>query len=143
MKNAEIAALFNEIADFLEIKGENPFRVRAYRRAAQAMEGLTEDVAAIAAREGLLEIPGIGKDLAAKIQEYLQRGRVEYLDELRKEIPPGVRRLDAHPWRGAEDGQAALRAGGRGLGGEAGGIGDGPQAGRASPGSRPRPRRTS
>jgi len=90
MKNADIAVLFNEIADFLEIKGENPFRIRAYRRAAQAMEGLAEDVTAIAAREGLLEIPGIGKDLAAKIQEHLQRGRVEYLDQLRKEIPPGV-----------------------------------------------------
>ena len=90
MRNAEIASLFTEIADFLEIKGENPFRVRAYRRAAQAMEGLTEDVAAVAAREGLQDIPGIGKDLAGKIQEYLQRGAVEYLDDLRKEIPPGV-----------------------------------------------------
>jgi len=90
MKNAEIAALFNEIGDFLEIKGENPFRVRAYRRAAQAMDGLTEDVAAIATRQGLLEIPGVGKDLAAKIQEYLQRGSVEYLEGLRKEIPVGV-----------------------------------------------------
>jgi DNA polymerase (family 10) len=82
--------LFNEIADFLEIKGENPFRVRAYRRAAQAVEGLSEDVAAVAARGGLQEIPGIGKDLAGKIQEYLERGAVEYLDGLRTEIPPGV-----------------------------------------------------
>ena len=90
MRNSEVAALFNEIADFLEIKGENPFRVRAYRRAAQAMEGLTEDVAAVAAREGLQDIPGIGKDLAGKIQEYLERGAVEYLEDLRKEIPPGV-----------------------------------------------------
>ena len=64
MKNAEIAALFSEIADFLEIKGENPFRVRAYRRAAQAMEGLAEDVAALADRGELLEIPGSGRDLA-------------------------------------------------------------------------------
>jgi len=90
VKNVEIAALFNEIADFLEIKGENPFRVRAYRRAAQAVEGLSEDVAAVAARGGLQEIPGIGKDLAGKIQEYLERGAVEYLDGLRTEIPPGV-----------------------------------------------------
>jgi DNA polymerase (family 10) len=90
MKNGEIAVLFNQIADFLEIKGENPFRVRAYRRAAQTMEGLTEDVAVIAERGGLLEIPGIGKDLAGKIQEYLSRGSVGYLDALRKEIPVGV-----------------------------------------------------
>ena len=90
MKNAEIAALFSEIADFLEIKGENPFRVRAYRRAAQAMEGLAEDVAAVAGRGELLEIPGIGKDLAGKIQEFLQRGAVEVLEGLRREIPVGV-----------------------------------------------------
>ena len=90
MKNAEIAALFSEIADFLEIKGENPFRVRAYRRAAQAMEGLAEDVAAVADRGELLEIPGIGKDLAGKIQEFLQCGAVEYLEGLRREIPVGV-----------------------------------------------------
>jgi DNA polymerase (family 10) len=90
VRNTEIASLFTEIADFLEIKGENPFRVRAYRRAAQAMEGLTEDVAAVAAREGLQDIPGIGKDLAGKIQEYLARGAVGYLEDLRTEIPPGV-----------------------------------------------------
>jgi len=90
LRNTEIASLFNEIADFLEIKGENPFRVRAYRRAAQAMEGLSEDVAAVAARGGLQEIPGIGRDLAGKIQEYLERGAVAYLEDLRKEIPPGV-----------------------------------------------------
>lgn len=90
MKNGEIAGLFSQIADFLEIKGENPFRVRAYRRAAQVMEGLTEDVGAIAERGGLLEIPGVGKDLAAKIQEYLGRGGVAYLEELKKEIPVGV-----------------------------------------------------
>lgn len=90
MKNAEIAVLFSEIADFLEIKGENPFRVRAYRRAAQTMEGLAEDVAAVAGRGELLEIPGIGKDLAGKIQEFLECGVVEYLEGLRREIPAGV-----------------------------------------------------
>jgi DNA polymerase (family 10) len=90
MKNGEVAALFNEIGDFLEIKGENPFRVRAYRRAAQAVEGLPEDIAGVAGRGGLLDIPGIGKDLAAKVQEFLDRGAIEYLSELRKEIPSGV-----------------------------------------------------
>ncbi|HSB69479.1 MAG TPA: DNA polymerase/3'-5' exonuclease PolX [Candidatus Methylomirabilis sp.] len=90
MKNAEIKGLFDEIADFLEVKGENPFRVRAYRRAAQTVEGLSEDIAAVAERGGLLDIPGIGKDLAAKIQEYLGRGSVEYLEDLRREIPAGV-----------------------------------------------------
>ena len=90
MRNAEISELFNEIADFLEIKDENPFRIRAYRRAAQAVEGLSEDIAAIAERGALLDVPGIGKDLAGKIQEHLASGKVEYLEELRKEIPAGV-----------------------------------------------------
>jgi DNA polymerase (family 10) len=90
MKNIEIARLFNEIADYLEVKDENPFRIRAYRRAAQAIEGLPEDIAAIAERDRLQDIPGIGKDLAGKIQEYLRSGRVEYLEGLRMEIPPGV-----------------------------------------------------
>lgn len=90
MKNVEIAKLFNEIADFLEVKDENPFRIRAYRRAAQAIEGLSEDIAAIAERGAILDVPGIGKDLAGKIQEYLASGSVEYLEGLRKEIPAGV-----------------------------------------------------
>jgi DNA polymerase (family 10) len=90
MKNIEIANLFNEIADFLEVKEENPFRIRAYRRAAQALEGLSEDIGAIAERKALQEVPGIGKDLAGKIQEYLSSGKIEYLETLRKEIPAGV-----------------------------------------------------
>jgi DNA polymerase (family 10) len=90
MRNVEITRLFNEIADFLEVKDENPFRVRAYRRAAEAVEGLSEDIAALAGRGALLEVPGIGKDLAAKIQEYLTAGTIEYLEGLRREIPPGV-----------------------------------------------------
>jgi DNA polymerase (family X) len=90
MNNREIVALFGEIADYLEVKGENPFRVRAYRRAAQAIEGLAEDVSVLAARGGLLEVPGIGKDLAAKITEYLSTGGIPYLEGLRAEIPAGV-----------------------------------------------------
>jgi len=90
MNNREIVALFGEIADYLEVKGENPFRVRAYRRAAQAIEGLAEDVSVLAARGGLLEVPGIGKDLAAKITEYLSTGAIPYLEGLRAEIPAGV-----------------------------------------------------
>lgn len=90
MRNLEIANLFNEIADFLEVKDENPFRIRAYRRAAQAVEGLAEDIAAISERGALLDVPGIGKDLAAKIQEYLATGEIEYLVGLRREIPAGV-----------------------------------------------------
>ncbi|MGH7429066.1 MAG: helix-hairpin-helix domain-containing protein, partial [Candidatus Methylomirabilaceae bacterium] len=97
MTNLEIARLFNEIADLLEIKDENVFKVRAYRRAAMNLESLTEEIGAVAARGGLLEIAGVGKDLAAKIQEAIDSGRIDYLEGLRKEIPRGVVELMAIP----------------------------------------------
>ncbi|MBI4536522.1 MAG: DNA polymerase/3'-5' exonuclease PolX [candidate division NC10 bacterium] len=90
MSNLEIAALFTEIADYLEVKGENPFRVRAYRRAAQTLETLAEQASVLAERGSLQEVPGVGKDLAGKIVEFLRSGRIEHLDRLRREIPAGV-----------------------------------------------------
>jgi DNA polymerase (family 10) len=90
VRNLEIAKLFNEIADLLEIKDENIFKIRAYRRAAMNLESLTEEIESVAERGGLTDIAGIGKDLAAKIGQALETGRIEYLDELRKEIPRGV-----------------------------------------------------
>jgi DNA polymerase (family 10) len=90
MKNIEIARLFDLMADLLEVKGENPFRVRAYRRAAQNVESLGGDVETLAAEGRLEEIPGVGKDLAQKIAEYIQTGRMEAVEELKKEIPTGV-----------------------------------------------------
>ena len=97
MRNLEIAKLFHEIADLLEIKDDNIIKIRAYRRAAMNLESLTEEIEAVAARGGLAEIAGIGKDLAAKIQQALETGRMEYLEELRKEIPRGVVELMAIP----------------------------------------------
>lgn len=90
MKNSEIAKLFYEMADLLEIKGENVFRVRAYQRAAQNLESLAEDVAGVAERGELTKIPGIGKDLAAKIKEFLSGGTIADLEAMRKEVPPGL-----------------------------------------------------
>ncbi len=87
MKNGEIADLFNEIADILELRDENVFRVNAYRRGAQNIEGLSRAVEDVAAEGALLELPGIGKDLAAKIAEYLESGEIDYLNELRRETP--------------------------------------------------------
>ncbi len=97
MRNLEISKLFHEIADLLEIKDENVFKIRAYRRAAMNLESLTEQIETVAARGGLTDIAGIGRDLAAKIQEALETGRIEYLEELRKEIPRGVVELLAIP----------------------------------------------
>lgn len=99
MKNQEIARIFNEIADILEIKGENPFRIRAYRRAAQNIDGLPRDVATLS-QEELLGIPGIGQDLAGKIREYISTGKIASYEELKKEIPEGLTLLLTVPGLG-------------------------------------------
>ena len=80
MVNQQIARIFNEIADLLEIKGENPFRVRAYRRAAQNIDGLPKDLGRMTGEE-ILAIPGVGQDLAGKIRGYIETGRVETYEE--------------------------------------------------------------
>lgn len=99
MKNQEIARIFNEIADLLEIKGENPFRIRAYRRAAQNIEGLPKGIEEIP-KEDLLKVPGIGQDLAGKIQEYIKTGKIQAHEDLKKEIPEGLLTLLSVPGLG-------------------------------------------
>lgn len=99
MKNQEIARIFNEIADLLEIKGENPFRIRAYRRAAQNIEGLPKSVEEIP-KEELLKVPGIGQDLAGKIEEYIKTGKMQAHEELKHEIPEGLLTLLSVPGLG-------------------------------------------
>ena len=89
MKNQEIAKVFNDIADILEIKGDNPFRIRAYRRAAQNIDGFAGDIAETL-EEDLRKIPGIGHDLAEKINEYVKTGRLKFYEELKKEVPHGL-----------------------------------------------------
>jgi DNA polymerase (family 10) len=93
MKNFEVARLFYEMADLLEVRQESVFRIRAYQRAAQHLEALGEDVAVVAARGELQRLPGIGKDLAARIDEYLKTGRIEQLESLRGGLPPTFRTL--------------------------------------------------
>jgi len=88
VKNSEIARLFYEIAALLDARQESRFRIRAYQRGAQTLETLPEDVAAVAARGGLQALPGIGKELAARIEEYLATGRLQQLETLRGELPP-------------------------------------------------------
>jgi DNA polymerase (family 10) len=99
MKNQAISNVFNEIADLLEIKGENTFRIRAYRRAAQNVEGLPDDVSKLSKKE-LLEIPGIGHDLAEKILEYVSTGKVSSLEELKKQVPGDIVSLLSVPGLG-------------------------------------------
>ncbi len=96
-QNRAIADRFATIADMLEIKGESIFRINAYRRSARAIESLTEDIAAVAARGGLTEIPGIGKATAEKITEFLQTGTMKAYEELAASLPPGLPALMAVP----------------------------------------------
>jgi DNA polymerase (family 10) len=92
MNNAQIAAVFDEIGDLLEFQGANPFRVRAYRNAARTLQDLPEPISAIAAHPDrkLTDIPGIGADLADKINVLLETGDVPMRAELRSQIPPSV-----------------------------------------------------
>lgn len=88
--NTEIAELLDRIADLLAAKEENPFRVRSYRNAANAIRETQSDVAAIAQAEGLeglTRVKGIGEKLAGLIQEYVEKGNVELLQTLEKEVP--------------------------------------------------------
>ncbi len=97
MKKLEVADLFEQIADLLELKGENPFRIRAYERAALNLRNLTGDLAEMAASGSLEEIPGIGKDLAAKIEEILSTGRLLFLEKLKSQVPEGLVTLMSVP----------------------------------------------
>ncbi len=87
MKNREIAEIFYKVAALLEIKGENPFRVRAYQKAAQTIESLATDIEEFARKYPLEKLPGIGKDLAGKIKEILNTGTLSLYEELKKEVP--------------------------------------------------------
>ena len=89
--NATIAAVFDEIADLLDILGENPFRIRAYRNAARTLGGLATDIKTMVGDDKQLkELPGVGSDLAAKIKEIVATGKCEFLERLRSRVPSAV-----------------------------------------------------
>jgi len=89
--NTDIADIFNEIADLLEIENANPFRIRAYRNAARNLQGMGQEISAyLQQQKELTDLPGIGKDLAAKIREILDTGRCQALEKLRKATPAGL-----------------------------------------------------
>lgn len=93
MKNTEISAIFRQIANILEIKGDNPFRIRAYERAAQNIEGLTENIENLISHNRLSEVPGIGKDLSERIKEYCKTGKIRIYEQIKKTIPEGLLEL--------------------------------------------------
>lgn len=92
--NNDVADIFDEVADLLEIRDENAFRVRAYRNAARTVGGLSRSVAELAADEkGLDGLPGIGKDLSDKIRTIVKTGKLPLLEDLKRELPEGLSTL--------------------------------------------------
>ena len=108
--NADIAAIFDEIADLLEIRSDNPFRIRAYRNAARSIGGFGQEFEALV-RSGakLPKLPGIGADLEAKIHEIVATGHCAVLDKLRKQISPAIVELLKIPGLGPRRVQALHR----------------------------------
>lgn len=97
MNNAELARVFQDIADLLEIKGENVFKVRAYQRAARAIEHLPAEAELLLKQDRLKDIPGVGESIAQKITELLSTGRLEYYEKLKAESPEGISTLLSIP----------------------------------------------
>ena len=109
MANAGFAAIFREFADFLELKGENPFKIRAYRRAADILEGLNEDAAQLAREGQLKNIQGIGVAIEEKTREIADSGTLRALEDLRAEYPPGVMDMTKVPGIGLKTASLIFR----------------------------------
>lgn len=96
MENSDIASFFYKIADYLSLASENPFKIRAYTRAAQVIENLPERISEIYKTwgiSGVKKIPGIGESIALKIEEILKTGELKYLQKLKKKIPSGLQEM--------------------------------------------------
>jgi DNA polymerase (family 10) len=97
MTNHEIARRFERIGDILEIQGENAFKVRAYRRAAETIDELVESLADVEARGELATIPGFGEAIVAKTRDFLTTGTTKLYEQIKDAVPEGVVRMAAIP----------------------------------------------
>ncbi|HEX6467562.1 MAG TPA: DNA polymerase/3'-5' exonuclease PolX [Streptosporangiaceae bacterium] len=104
-ENEEAAALLQELADLLSITGGEAYKVRAYEKAARAISGYHEDISGLDA-DGLKKIPNVGAAIAKKIQDYLTTGTIRQVEELRTQIPAGVRALTTIPTLGPKKAMA-------------------------------------
>jgi DNA polymerase (family 10) len=89
--NQQVATIFRSIAERLATQRANPYRIRAYRKAAENIEALEEDLADLASRQALEDIDGVGKDLAEKIEEFLRTGTIQAYEALRMPLPEAVK----------------------------------------------------
>jgi DNA polymerase (family X) len=106
--NDRVEQALQEYADLLSIVSDDPFKPRAYEKAARAVGGYPDDVAELD-EHGVLAIPGVGKSIAAKVTEYLRTGSFEELDDLRAQVPGGVREMTSIPGFGPKKAMAAYR----------------------------------
>lgn len=90
IKNIQIANIFNRIADILEFKGEIPFKINAYRKAARVIQDLSDDIEVLAKKGKLQDIPGVGSGLAKKIDEYIKTGKMSKYEEIKADIPESL-----------------------------------------------------
>jgi len=93
VKNSEIAKVFQDIADLLELKGENPFKIRAYQKVVRSIEHLPVEVEQLVKEDRLKEIPGAGEAITKKITELVTTGRLRYYEELKADFPEGISTL--------------------------------------------------
>jgi DNA polymerase (family X) len=97
MNNGEIIEILENIAVFLELKGESVFKSRAYRKAARSIEFLAEDISKLVAENRLKEIPGVGEAISSKLTEIVRTGHLEYYEKLKAEFPEGINILMGVP----------------------------------------------
>ncbi len=97
MINAELARVFERIADLMEIDGADGFRINSYRKTSRSIDDASEDIAALAAENRLGELAGVGKSTIERINQYLKTGKIDVLSELEAKFPPGVPALLAIP----------------------------------------------
>jgi DNA polymerase (family 10) len=93
MNNKEVAKVFADIADLLELKGENPFKIRAYQKVVRSIEHLPVEVEQLVREDRLKEIPGVGEAITKKITELITTGKLEYYEKLKSDFPEGISTL--------------------------------------------------
>ena len=87
MNNSEIARVFQDIAALLELKGENPFKIRAYQKVARSIKDLSVEVEQLVTEDRLEEVPGAGEAITKKITELVTTGKLDYYERLKAEFP--------------------------------------------------------
>ncbi|MGB7836915.1 MAG: hypothetical protein WBL40_02265, partial [Terrimicrobiaceae bacterium] len=90
MNKDKVAQILEQISRLLELKGENPFKIRAYVNAARALDTLGGDLEKMIEEDRLREVEGIGKAIAEKVTTLIRTGRLEYYEQLRDEFPPEI-----------------------------------------------------